>query len=85
MIKQKLHIELKNVPTDASQVRCSTSLSLNSGEGSHSAASKVLVCNNAEVNLSQQTGRSIKPFMFVLCVGGSPLTHFYNNIKKLIK
>ena len=56
MIKQKLHIELKNAPADAPQVRCSASLPLNSPAGRDSATNKVLVCNNAEVDLLQNTG-----------------------------
>ena len=47
---QKLQIELKNAPGNASQVSCSASTALNREE-TLSVSSKVLVCNNPEVNL----------------------------------
>jgi len=73
MVKQKLHIELKNAPADTSQVRCSASTSLNSPECRDSVTSKVLVCNNLKVNQAQQTGRRLTPFVFVLNNNGKPL------------
>jgi len=73
MIKQKLHIKLKNAPADAPQVRCSASLSLNSPAGRDSATNKVLVCNNAEVDLLQNTGGLKDVCVFTLNNKGLPL------------
>jgi len=69
---QKLSVELKNAPRNASLVPCSASVLLNRGE-SLSATRKVLADNNSEENHSQRTGRSLKPFVYVLSKQGSPL------------
>jgi len=73
MFKQQLHKELENTPTDASQVCSSVNSSLNSREGSGSVVSIKLLCNNLDVNLVQQAGRSVKPLVFVLGTDGNPL------------
>jgi len=73
MIKQKLHIKLKNAPADTPQVRCSASLSLNSPAGRDSAADIVLVRNNAEVDLLQNTGGLKDIYVFTLNNEGLPL------------
>jgi hypothetical protein len=62
---QKLQAELKNVPTDASQVCSSTNSSLNKDQ-SLSDQNIVLTCNTPEVNQVQQTERSLKAKVFVL-------------------
>jgi len=51
---QKLQVEFNNVPRNASLVPCSTSLQLNRDQ-SLSVVSKVLTCNNPEVNLPEYT------------------------------
>lgn len=68
---QKLQIELKNVPENASQVPCSTSVPLNKEE-TLSVVRKVLVCNNPEVNQHQRTGGR-KAVVYVISVDGKPI------------
>ena len=63
MVKQKLQLELKNAPSDASQMRRSANLSLNRDE-SLSVAGTILNCNNPKVNQPQQTG-GLKANVFV--------------------
>ena len=70
--KQKLQGELKNVPTDASQVCSSTTLPLNK-DGNPSVVEKVLTCNNPEVNLPESNRVERKAQVFVLNVKGQPL------------
>ena len=73
MFEQQLHIEFQNVPVGASQAHCSTISSLNSLEGKRQCGGDVLVCNSLDVNQVQQTGRSIKAYVFVLSKDGFPL------------
>ena len=54
MKEQKLQLELKNVPMDASQVHCSTSFVLNSLE-TNSEQNIVLDCNTSDVNFTGST------------------------------
>ena len=68
---QKLQIELKNVPENASQVLCSTNSQLNKEE-TLSVVGKVLVCNNPDVNQRQRTGGR-KDMVYVISVEGIPL------------
>lgn len=85
---QTLQRELKNVPTDASLVCSSTSCELNRDE-SLSAHSKVLICNNPEVNQPQQGGDSnlrVSNVVFVLSMSGKPLMPCKSQkAKKLLK
>ena len=72
-MKQKLQVELKNVPKDAPQVLCSTSMPLNKEE-TLSVVSEVLACNNPEVDLHQHAGEfKTKMYVFVLSITGEPL------------
>ena len=68
---QKLQLELKNVPGDASQVPCSTNSPLNR-DTYLSVGSKVLDCNGLDGNLRQRTGGS-KSKVYVLNKDGNPL------------
>jgi len=73
---QKLQVELKNVPRDASLVSCSTSLQLNRDQ-SLSVVDKVLTCNNPEVNHRRHTdGSDLRVLNIVYVDGGeqSPLS-----------
>ena len=69
---QTLQREFKNVPTDASLVCSSTSCELNREE-TLSAHSKVLICNNPEVNQHQLQTGGLKVKVFVLNINGKPL------------
>lgn len=69
---QQLLVELKNTPRDASLVPCSVSSGLNREE-TLSDQNVKLANNNPEENHSQRTGRSIKPFVYVLSKQGKPL------------
>ena len=71
---QKLKAKLKNVPRNASQVSCSTNLSLNKDE-SLSVVSKVLAFNNPEVNQPQHHTGGLKDivYVFVLNINRMPL------------
>ena len=86
MKKQKLQGELKNVPKDAPQVLCSTSLSLNKEE-TLSATGIVLPCHNPEVDLPQHTvGYKAAKYVFVRSLEGLPLMSCTNcKAKKLLK
>jgi hypothetical protein len=68
---QKLQAKLKNVPMDAPQVHCSTSMELNREE-TLSASSKVLTCNTPEVDLHQRTG-GLSAVVCVISIDGNPL------------
>lgn len=68
---QKLQEKLKNVPKDAPQVLCSTSVTLNKEE-TLSVSSKVLFCNCPEVDLLQHTG-VLKANVYVRSIDGKPL------------
>jgi len=68
---QTLQPKFKNVPTDASLVRSSTTLPLNRNE-SASVVEKVLSCNNPEVNLRKQVS-GLTVIVPVLSLEGSPL------------
>jgi hypothetical protein len=72
VIKQQLQGELKNIPTDASQVCSSITLPLNKDE-SPSVVEKVLTCNNPEVNPPESNRVERKTYVFVLNVKGQPL------------
>jgi len=72
MNMQTLQREFKNVPTDASLVRSSTTLPLNRNE-SASVVGKVLSCNNPEVNLHWKRVSGLKVIVPVLSLKGSPL------------
>jgi hypothetical protein len=65
---QQLQSELKNVPTDAPQVRSTTSLEL-----SLSASDIVLDCNNPEVDLHQLHTGGLKAKVYVLSIASTPL------------
>lgn len=72
---QTLQREFKNIPTDTSLVCSSISYELNKEE-TLSAHSKVLICNNLEVNQPQQRGDSnlrVSNIVFVLSLRGKPL------------
>jgi len=72
---QQLQAKLKNVPVDASQVHCSTSLPLNKEE-IPSVAGKVLTCNNLEGNSLQHTGGQnlrVSVVVYVLSMRSVPL------------
>ncbi len=71
---QKLLVELKNTSGDVQLllVPCSVSSSLNREE-ILSVKSKVLANNNPEGVHSRHTGRSLKPLVYVLSMGGAPL------------
>ena len=69
---QTLQRELKNIPTDASLVCSSISDELNREE-TLSAHSKVLICNNPEVNQHQLQTGGLKVKVFVLNINGEPL------------
>jgi hypothetical protein len=72
---QQLSVEFKNVPVDASLVRCSTSLQLNRDQ-SLSVVDKVLTDNNPEVNHRQHAGGSdlrVLNIVYVLNQRGLPL------------
>jgi hypothetical protein len=71
MEKQKLQARLKNVPKDAPQVLCSTSMALNKEE-TLSVPSIVPTCNNPEVDLLQHT-EVLKANVYVLSIEGKPL------------
>jgi len=60
---QKLQLELKNVPENASQVLCSTNSQLNREE-TLSVVDKVLDCNNPDVNQHQHIG-GLKDVVYV--------------------
>jgi len=86
---QKFKEEFQNVPTNASLVCSSTNLMLNR-EDTLSASNRLerstLTLNNPEVNRVQQTGRSLKVFVFVLNMQGIPLMPCsYAKSKRLIK
>ena len=68
---QKLQSELKNVPTDAPQVRSSTSAGLNREE-TLSVPRKVLDCNNPEVDLPPHT-EGLKAVVYVISKEGEVL------------
>lgn len=68
---QKLSLKLKNVPTDAPQVRSSTSLQLNRDQ-SLSVVDKVLDDNNVEVDLPQHTA-GLKGTVYVISMDGERL------------
>jgi len=72
---QKLQVELKNAPRNASQVPCSASLQLNRVERP-SVVDKVLAFNNPEVNHRQHTDGSdlrVLNIVYVLNQRGFPL------------
>ena len=69
---QKLQPKLKNTPKDTSLVLCSVNSSLNKDQ-SLSVKNVKLSCNNHEENLSQHTGRSLKPLVYVVSKQGNPL------------
>ena len=77
---QKLQAKLKNVPSDAPQVPCSTSLILNREE-TLSVSDIVLTCNNPEVDLLQHTGE-LKAKVYVL-VENSKKVLKVSNIEKI--
>jgi len=74
---QQFKVELKNTPTDASQVRSSVNLPLNRDQSLSVVDDPVsedkLTLNNPEVNRVQQTERSLKSKVFVLSKQGNPL------------
>jgi len=86
---QQFKEELKNVPRDASQVPCSTNLKLNREDTlsvSDSSEKDKLTLNNPEVNRVQQTGRSLKAFVFVLNSQGELLMPCsYAKSKRMVK
>jgi len=72
---QQLQAKLKNVPTDTSQVCCSTSTVLNKEE-TLSEPSIVLTCNNLDVNQLQHTGGKnlrVSSVVYVVSMRGLPL------------
>ena len=82
---QKFNLEFKNVPRNAPQVPCSTSLQLNKLE-KVSVVNKVLELNNSEVDPVQRTGRSLKANVFVLNNQGQPLMPCsYAKSKRMVK
>lgn len=82
---QKLQLELKNVPTNASLVCSSTNSGLNKEE-TLSDQNIVLDCNNPEVNQVQQTERSLQAKVFVLSKQGKPLMPCsYAKSKRMVK
>ena len=76
---QKLQVELKDVPVDASQVHCSTSSQLNRDQSLSvvdGLQNSKLTCNNPEVNLRQHTDGSdlrVLNIVYVLNQRGLPL------------
>ena len=73
---QKLKTELKNVPTNASQVCSSTNLLLNKEETLSvidGLKNNKLIFNNPDVNRVQHTGRSLQAKVYVLNLQGKPL------------
>jgi len=86
---QKFKAELKNVPKDASQVLCSTSLELNRDQSlsvSDGLKDGKLTLNSPEVNQVRHTGRSLKATVYVLNLQGKPLMPCsYAKSKRLVK
>lgn len=92
---QKLSEELKNVPTNASQVCSSTNFELNKEKTSYpelklsvqdNLKNNKLTDNNIEVNRDQQTDRSLKAKVFVLNLQGKPLMPCsYAKSKRMVK
>jgi hypothetical protein len=82
---QKLQLELKNVPTNASQVCGSTSLQLNKVKRL-SVVDKVLNCNNPEVNLHQYHTGGLKDVVYVISIDNEVLMPCSNTkARKLLK
>jgi len=85
---QQLQAKLKNIPADASQVRCSISIALNKEE-IPSVQSKVLTCNNLEGNLLQHIGEQnhkVSAGVYVTGVMEQPCTPSFcinNNTRKV--
>jgi RRXRR protein len=70
---QKFKVKFKNVPRDAPQVPCSTSLSLNRDQ-SLSETSKVRTLNNLDVDLHQRKGgQKVSVVTYVLNINEKPL------------
>ena len=93
---QQFKEELKNVPRDTSLVPCSTNLELNRDQSLSVLDGKdnlekenlkgKLTLNTPEVNPAQQTGRSLKAFVFVLNSQGLPLMPCsYSKSKRMVK
>ena len=81
---QQFKEELKNVPRDTSLVPCSTNLELNRDQSlsvldgfkdnlEKESLKGKLTLNTPEVNPAQQTGRSLKAFVFALSSKGEVL------------
>lgn len=82
---QKLQLELKNVPTNTSQVCSSTNSDLNKEEILNDQ-NIVLDCNNSEENQVQHTERSLKSKVYVLSKQGKPLMPCsYAKSKRMVK
>ena len=94
---QQFKEELKNTPGDTSLVPCSVNLKLNreetlsvldglKGNLEKESLKDKLTLNTPEVNPAQQTGRSLKAFVFVLNIQGQPLMPCsYSKSKKMVK
>lgn len=69
---QKLSVELKNTPLNATQVQCSVNNQLNK-EKPLSVGNVVLTDNSPDGYQSQRTERSIQPLVYVISKQGNPL------------
>ena len=87
---QKITEKLENIPTDASLVCSSVSLSLNR-EDTIRVMDKVRSVINPEVNQAQHTERSLKPLVYALLVlspelktQGFPCRFFINVLMEIL-
>ena len=72
MLKQKLQVKKKNIPTNSSQVRSSITSTLNESKDTV-CRRDTLACNNSDVNLSESNRIERNTKVFVLNVKGQPI------------
>lgn len=72
MLKQKLQVKKKNIPTDSSQVRSSIIPTLNESKDTV-CRRDTLACNNSDVNLPESNRIERNTKVFVLNVKGQPI------------